>query len=35
MYNLIEYSNNHSKVSATSWQYCRDESDVNIISFKF
>ena len=25
MYNLIEYSNNYSKTSATLWQYYRDE----------
>ena len=23
MYNLIEYSNNHSKTSASFWQYCK------------
>ena len=25
MYNLIEYSDNYSKTSGISWQYCRDE----------
>ena len=25
MYNLIEYSNNYSKTSGSSWQYYRDE----------
>ena len=25
MYNLIEYSDNCSKISGTLWQYCRDE----------
>ena len=25
MYNLIEYSNNYSKTSATLWQHYRDE----------
>ena len=25
MYNLIEYSDNYSKISRISWQYCRDK----------
>ena len=25
MYNIIEYSDNYSKISGTLWQYCRDE----------
>ena len=25
MYNLIEYSNNHSKTSGSLWQYYKDE----------
>ena len=29
MYNLREYSDNHSKASAILWQYCRDELAVN------
>ena len=24
MYNLIEYSNNYSKISGSLWQYCKD-----------
>ena len=38
MYNLIEYSDNHAKTSASLWQYFRDEPDDNIEdseSFKF
>ena len=38
MYNLIEYSNNYSKVSQRLWQYYREEPNDNIIeskSFKF
>ena len=29
MYNLIEYSDNHSKTSGSLWQYCQDISAVN------
>ena len=25
MYNLIEYSDNFSKISRNLWQYCRDD----------
>ena len=28
-YNLIEYSNNYSKIPGILWQYCRDEPAVN------
>ena len=24
MYNLIEYSDNYSKISGSFWQYCKD-----------
>ena len=24
MYNLIEYSDNYSKISGSLWQYCKD-----------
>ena len=38
MYNLIEYSDNYSKTSGISWQYCRDEPAIdaaycNIVDF--
>ena len=29
MYNLIEYSDNHSKTSESLWQYCKDIPAVN------
>ena len=29
MYNLIEYSDNYSKTSASLWQYCKDIPAVN------
>ena len=29
MYNLIEYSDNYSKMSGSLWQYCKDISAVN------
>ena len=29
MYNLIEYSNNHSKTSGSLWQSSRDEPAIN------
>ena len=38
MYNLIEYSDNYSKITGSLWQYCRDEPNENITdceSFKF
>ena len=34
MYNLIEYSNNYSKASASLWQYDRDEPNDNIAHFE-
>ena len=30
MYNLIEYSDNYAKTSASLWQYFRDEPDDNL-----
>ena len=30
MYNLIEYSDNYSKISGSLWQYYRDKPNVNI-----
>ena len=30
MYNLIEYSDNHSNISGSLWQYYKDESNDNI-----
>ena len=38
MYNLIEYSDNYSKTSASLWQYYKDDPNDNIAnseSFKF
>ena len=35
MYNLLEYSENYAKTSASSWQYCRDEPDDNMTDSKF
>ena len=29
MYNLIEYSNNYTKISGSLWQYCKDIPAVN------
>ena len=29
MYNLIEYSDNHSKTSGSLWQYCKDTPAVD------
>ena len=29
MYNLIEYSNNYSKISGSLWQYCKETPTVN------
>ena len=29
MYNLIEHSNNYSKISGSLWQYCGDEPALN------
>ena len=37
MYNLIEYSDNYSKTSGSSWQYYKDDSNDNLVrseSFK-
>ena len=31
MYNLIEYSNNYSKISGHLWQYCKDTPAINNI----
>ena len=36
--NLLEYSEDYAKISASLWQYCRDEPDDNTTgskSFKF
>ena len=37
MYNLIEYSDNYSKISGSLWQYCKDipavNADGNIVGF--
>ena len=37
MYNLIEYSDNYSKISGSLWQYCKDipavDNNGNIITF--
>ena len=30
MYNVLAYNKNYAKTSASSWQYYRDEPDVNI-----
>ena len=38
MYNLIEYSDNYSKISGSLWQYCKEIPAVNnegIIVFCF
>ena len=35
MYNLLEYSENYAKTSASSWQYRRDEPDDNMTDSKF
>ena len=32
MYNLIEYSDNYAKASASLWQYFRDEQYGNILN---
>ena len=32
MYNLIEYSDNYAKTSASLWQYFRDEQYGNILN---
>ena len=29
MYNLIEYSDNYSKISRSPWQYCKEIPPVN------
>ena len=29
MYNLIEYSDNHSKISGSLWQYCKEIPAIN------
>ena len=34
MYNLIEYTNNHSKTSGSLWQYYKDVPNDNIADFK-
>ena len=37
MYKLIEYSDNHSKISGSLWQYCKDipavDDDGDIVIF--
>ena len=38
MYNQIQYSNNHAKISGSLWKFHKDHSHANIInseSFKF
>ena len=30
MYNLLEYSDNYSKISGSLWQYYRDEPNYNL-----
>ena len=30
VYDLIEYSNNYSKISGGLWQYCKDESNATL-----
>ena len=30
MYNLIEYSDNYSKISGIFWKYCRDKPAINV-----
>ena len=34
MYNLIGHNDNYSKTSDSSWQYYRDDPNVNITGFK-
>ena len=34
MYNLLEYSQNYAKASASVWEYCRDKADDSITSSK-
>ena len=34
MYNLIEYSNNYSKISGSLWHYCKDEPNDNLTDFE-
>ena len=34
MYNLIEYSDNYSKTSASLWQYYKDEPNDNLTDSK-
>ena len=30
MYNLVDYSDNYSKISGISWHYCRSEPAINV-----
>ena len=34
IHNLIEYSDNYSKISGRLWQYYRDESNDNLADFE-
>ena len=34
MYNLIEYSNNYSKISGSLWHYHKDEPNNNLADFE-
>ena len=34
MYNLIEYSNNYSKISRSLWHYHKDEPNNNLADFE-
>ena len=34
MFNLIEYSDNYSKISLRLWQYHRDEPSDQIVNYK-
>ena len=34
IYNLIEYNDNYSKISKSSWRYYRDESAAAIVNSK-
>ena len=33
-YNLMEYSDNYSKTSGSSWQYYKDEPNDNLTNFE-
>ena len=32
MYNLIQYSDNYSKILRGLWQFCKNEADYNILN---